>query len=118
MRELQFAPPTRPWSTNDERRWHWARRARTVKAWRETAGWAARAAGCRDVGPAEVRITIPFSRNCRRDPMNYIGTIVKATIDGLVDAGCWPDDTAEWVEIRQPLLVVGGPVIVATMPRL
>ena len=50
--------------------------------------------------------------------MNYVGSVVKATIDGLVDAGCWPDDTAEWVEIRQPLLVVGGPVIVATMPRL
>ena len=50
--------------------------------------------------------------------MNYIGTIVKAVIDGLVDAGCWPDDTAEWVEIRQPTLQVGGDlVVVALTPR-
>ena len=40
--------------------------------------------------------------------MNYVGTVVKALIDGMVDAGCWPDDTAEFVEIRQPVLVVGG----------
>ena len=40
--------------------------------------------------------------------MNYVGTVVKAIVDGMVDAGCWPDDTAEWVEIRQPVLVVGG----------
>jgi len=39
--------------------------------------------------------------------MNYL-PVVKAIVDGLVDAGCWPDDTAEFVEIRQPVLVVGG----------
>ena len=43
--------------------------------------------------------------------MNYVGTVVKAVIDGMVDAGCWPDDTAEWVEIRQPVLAVGETLV-------
>lgn len=118
MIELAFPPPTKPWSTNDERRMHWAVRARTVKAWRETAAWTARAARLRcPLPPALVTVTVPFGRNGRRDPMNYVGTIVKATIDGLVDAGCWPDDTADFVEIRQPTLEVGEQVIVRIVPR-
>jgi hypothetical protein len=44
--------------------------------------------------------------------MNYIGTCMKAAIDGLVDAGLWPDDTAEFVTIEQPVLRVRGDVVV------
>lgn len=118
MTELRFVPPTRPWSTNDERRQHWAVRARLVKAWRETAAWTATAARPGPLGPSIVHVSIPFGRGGRRDPMNYVGTIVKAVIDGLVDAGCWPDDTPEWVEIRQPALEVGGTdVIITISPR-
>lgn len=29
--------------------------------------------------------------------MNYVSTVGKALIDGLVRGGLWPDDTPEWV---------------------
>lgn len=86
-----------------------------MKAWRETAAWTALAAKPGPQPPSLVHVTIPFARNGRRDPMNYIGTIVKATVDGLVDAGLWADDTADWVEIRQPALAVGTDQVVVTI---
>lgn len=54
-----------------------------------------------------VHVTIPFTEARRRDPHNYTGTVVKAIVDGLVLAKIVPDDTAEWVEVMDPTLVVG-----------
>ena len=106
--EITFAPPADVWSTNRDRNLHWAQRAKLVKAWRQCSHVECVAAGLSELPPSLVTISLPFARNGRRDPMNYVGTVVKAVIDGMVDAGCWPDDTAEFVEIRQPVLVVGG----------
>lgn len=98
-----FPAPTRPWSTNQ--RVHWTHRATNTKAWRLAA-----AIGARRVGPLEgrwqVQVTIPFDRGGRRDPMNYVGTVVKAAVDGMVDAGLWPDDTPDYVQVVEPRLVV------------
>jgi len=45
--------------------------------------------------PSFVRVTFGVrDPGRRRDPHNYMPT-VKAIIDGLVDAGVWPDDTPE-----------------------
>ena len=68
--------------------------------------------------PSLVTVALPFARAGTRDPMNYVGTVVKALIDGMVDAGCWPDDTAEWVEVRQPVLEVGGTEVVIKIDPL
>ena len=106
--EISFLPPADVWSTNKDRNLHWAQRAKLVKAWRHGSHVECSAAKLGELPPSLVTIHIPFARNGRRDPMNYVGTVVKALIDGMVDAGCWPDDTAEFVEIRQPVLVVGG----------
>jgi hypothetical protein len=53
-----------------------------------------------------VCVTIGFHTNRRRDPHNYVGTIVKSIIDGLVMADVWPDDNPEWVVVVEPKLVV------------
>jgi hypothetical protein len=114
---IYFPAPTKPWSTNEDRRLHWAARAKLVKAWRTAAFLAATLEpGLRDMGPTVVTIEIPFERNARRDPMNYVGTCLKASVDGLVDACLWPDDTEQWVEIRQPRLVVGHQVRILLEP--
>lgn len=108
--ELTFDAPTKPWSTNEDRTLHWAARAKRIKAWRTAAYFAA--TGVEPLGAAVVSIELPFARAGRRDPMNYIGTCMKAAIDGLVDAGLWQDDTAEFVTIEQPVLRVGGDAVV------
>lgn len=61
----------------------------------------------------------------RRDPHNYFPT-VKPVVDGLIDAGLWPDDTPEWVTTTEPTLraygsraeiVVNGRVRILIAPR-
>lgn len=49
---------------------------------------------------------------------HYFAT-VKPIVDGLVDAGLWPDDTPEWVTTTEPRLVVrrDGLVRVVLVPR-
>lgn len=103
---LTFEPPAPLLSMND--RQHYRRRSPIVREWRRAA-WAA---GCatglgpskrRLVGRQEVAVTLPVKGRLRRDPMNYVAT-VKAIVDGLTDAGLWPDDDAEHVTVREPVL--------------
>lgn len=89
---------------------HWGQKARRLDPWKELACTLAKQTRLPDrVGkrPARVRLLIPFRTNHRRDPHNYVGTVVKATIDGLVQAKVWPDDTPQWVEVLEPKLVIG-----------
>jgi Holliday junction resolvase RusA-like endonuclease len=120
---LKFPAPAVPRSVNDEPRSVRARIARTheKQAWRDRAYYATcatvRSKPDRARGPSEVRVTIPFATSRRRDPHNYTTTVVKPIIDGMRLAGVWPDDNADWVEVRDSRLVVGGPVIVTVTPR-
>ena len=59
--------------------------------------------------PVTVLATLAFRANRRRDPHNYVGTNVKALVDGLVRAGLIPDDNPEWATILEPHLVVISP---------
>lgn len=56
--------------------------------------------------PCLVVVELGFHTNRRRDPHNYIGTVCKSLIDGLVLAGLWPDDNPEWITVREPILTV------------
>lgn len=96
---------------------HWTSRHGKSKLWKESAFWMAKQAGWRDLAPSIVTATIPFDVDRRRDPHNYVGTCLKAIVDGLVLARCWPDDTSEYVRTLEPLLVVGGPVVVEVTER-
>ena len=89
-------------SMND--REHWRRKAERTKAWRTCAFVAARNAGVRNVGPSFVQVTFSVGRDVKRDPHNMAPTI-KAIVDGLTDAGCWPDDDSSHVAIVDPLFV-------------
>lgn len=105
---LRFPIPTRPVSINEVAGGHWAKRQRAVKPWREAAFHACREAGLGELPPSVVAVALPFRTNRRRDPHNYVGTVVKGIVDGIVAAGCLPDDTPEWVEVRDPELIVVG----------
>lgn len=106
---VTFPPPTKPWSTNQDRNLNPYQRAERIKAWKETT-WA-QLLGKHIQPPLLVELTIPFTTSRRRDPHNYCGTVLKAVIDGIVLAGLAPDDTGEWVAHREPTLVKGDTVI-------
>jgi crossover junction endodeoxyribonuclease RusA len=108
-RIVSFPQPARALTMNQ--RLHWTERARLTADWREAAGWAAiaqlgRPPARRACPPSEVLVVLPVSGRHRRDPHNWHPT-VKAIVDGLVDAGCWPDDTPDWVTIPPPQLDLG-----------
>ena len=47
------------------------------------------------MGPSRVTVAVAYPTAARADPDNAAPT-VKAIIDGLVDAGVWPDDNSRW----------------------
>lgn len=61
-----------------------------------------------------VQVLLPVPDRRPRDPHNYFKT-VKPIIDGLVDAGLWPNDTPTWVTTVEPRLVVKAPKVVITL---
>jgi crossover junction endodeoxyribonuclease RusA len=105
MMTITFPQPAELLNMND--RLHWAKKARIVNAWRTATKWGTHAArGAQQfhgLPPSTVTITLPVKGNRRRDPANYYAT-VKPIVDGLVDAGLWPDDTPEWVTTTEPVL--------------
>lgn len=110
------------------KRYHWSTRHRLTRLWRH----AAYVAACEQLGrgPAErareacfVRVSFPVPDPARRrDPHNWSPT-EKALVDGLVDAGVWPDDDERHVLVLpcrffkpdQPLAF--QPVLIHLTPR-
>lgn len=113
---IEFSAPAPLMSMND--RHHWSRQRRDARTWRIAARVNAHLTipQPRTHPPCTVAIDLPVADKRRRDPHNYYPT-VKHIIDGLVDAGIWPDDTPEWVTTVEPTLKVGGPVVVTLTPR-
>lgn len=110
--EFDLVARPKPWSTNDDRNRHHFDRARDfVQPWKNAGvlgarQWRNRANVAVPLPFGRVQVTIPFdTKQARRDPHNYCGTVVKAIIDGLVLANLWPDDTPEYVGHVEPLLV-------------
>lgn len=88
MTELTFTIPKSWWlSAND--RTHWAQKARATRAIRQLARITGENFERQRV--CHVAAFIGYLRNGKADPSNAAPT-VKALIDGLVDAGVWPDD--------------------------
>lgn len=91
--------PTRDvewWTAND--RLFWRDRARRTAAIRARATAAAIVAihrsGAQPVTRAAITATVCTPTARRFDPHNIASTVLKAAIDGLVDAGLLPDDDA------------------------
>ena len=94
-----FRAPGPYMSMND--RDHWSVKARKVKAWRTVAAQHARQVAYFAPNPADVHFTLDVTDLRKRDPHNVFPTI-KACLDGMVDAGCWPDDDARYVTTHEP----------------
>ena len=86
-------------SLND--RHHWRLRAQRVREWRRAGYIAALALGPQPPAVLSFVFEVPDKR--RRDPMNAYAT-VKALVDGMAtDAGCWADDTPEFITTVEPV---------------
>lgn len=94
-------------------RLHWSTRSEYTREWRAAARWAAINAKLGQLPPCIVTVTVPVKDRRRRDPSNVY--VTKPIVDGLVDAGCWSDDTSEWVSTTEPVLEVGALVVVVRM---
>ncbi len=94
MTELTFTIPADLWlSAND--RMHWAPKAKVTRALRDLGraqGFHVRTTD----QPTHVAAFIGYPSNGKADPANSAPT-VKALIDGMVDAGVWPDDDSTYV---------------------
>lgn len=89
--------PSSGW-LNANQRQHWTARSDLTAAWRRAAAWCARSARVPSLGQSRVvaELCMVPRRRVRIDPANYAPT-AKAAVDGLVDAGIWPDDSSGWV---------------------
>ena len=84
------------WLSSNQRL-HWAKKARRTKAIRGLAAWEARkVAPAEPIQQAHVLATIHYPTNRRIDPANAYPS-VKACLDGITDAGVFPDDSAKHV---------------------
>ena len=74
-------------------RLHWALKATRTRYWRDLAFIHSKAS--RPVLLAKARVTVTFTWPDKRDrdPGNWAPT-AKALVDGLTDAGWWPDDNS------------------------
>lgn len=116
MTTITFPRPTKALLSMNDRH-HWARKAKDVRSWRDAASIAARGfawaytkrgIALKEFKPSMVVITLDVPDKRRRDPANFF-PCVKAIVDGLVDAGWWPDDTPEYVTVCEPVLRVVPP---------
>jgi crossover junction endodeoxyribonuclease RusA len=90
-------PEGEPLWLNANQRLHWAKRRELTKQWREFGRVFARSNRL----PAttelvQVTAWCRWPRRVRRDPGNWYPT-AKAVLDGLTDAGVWPDDDSTHV---------------------
>jgi len=109
--ELSFIAPTRPLSINESNRMHWASRKRRLDPWRLCVRAAYNLAKPSEVSavknkPLTIEVTLSFPRAGRRDAHNYTGTVVKTIVDELVRCGLVPDDTPDWVTVKDSRILI------------
>lgn len=92
---VDFNVPDDLWLSANQRL-HWAPKAQRTKALRVLGRANARTLQVPPLGTSHVAAFIGYPRNGKADPANAAPT-VKALIDGLVDAGVWPDDDSTHV---------------------
>jgi len=91
---IDIPAPERLLTTNSERTLFWRERARIVKVWRQAAWAYGVQARHRGAQWDQVRIeATPIQKTGKMADPGGHNPIVKACIDGLVDAGVIPNDT-------------------------
>jgi len=91
---LTIPAPCEPLNSNQ--RLHHMVKAKRTAAWRARAHVAAIQAGRPTLERAHVRVLIGHQQNRSYDAGNYYPT-AKACLDGIVSAGCLPDDSNTYV---------------------
>lgn len=79
---------------------HWSKRSGPIADWRSTAAMFARRVPFERDTPTIVTVIAPSGV---RDAANLAVPCGKAVIDGLCDAGYWPDDNTAMVYAAQPI---------------
>lgn len=95
MTTLTYTIPSNLWLSLNDRR-HWAPSARATAALRILGRAVAAREHVGTPGPCHVAAFIGYPTVGRADPSNAAPT-VKALIDGITDAGVWPDDDHTYV---------------------
>lgn len=91
----QLIDREKPWTANAERTFHYHKRAKLVRECRERFHWLAIAAQIPPLDQISVEVwPLSASKRTRQDVAAVFPT-VKAAIDGIVDAGVIPDDSAK-----------------------
>ena len=87
-------------TVNKERTVHWTKRSAVVKQWREAFGWLALAHGLPTNGSVRAAHieAVPLIKGAARQDVAACLPVVKAAIDGLVDAGVWRDDSPQFIK--------------------
>lgn len=85
------------WTTNDAASMHYHTRSRKASRVRALALIAAKASTQPPVNRCRITVTASLPTARRFDPANIAGTVAKHAIDGLTDAGIFPDDDSEHV---------------------
>jgi crossover junction endodeoxyribonuclease RusA len=95
------------WLTANQRL-HFHAKGRVVRQWRDATAWQCRGMGLSFPGGARIIAELRFLGVRKRDPNNWADT-AKAVVDGLVDAGLFPDDDPRYV--IGPDMRLGAPVL-------
>ena len=112
----------RPWTANSARAaQHWSQNSTRTKKWRNAYTVLAREAAIPALGPCRITVT-PYLKDRRgQQDVGACAPAAKAAIDGIRDAGVWPDDNAAYVVelvFRAPIYGQGDALEVTITPVL
>jgi Holliday junction resolvase RusA-like endonuclease len=85
-----------PMSANEQRRAHYHQQAKAKKLVGDVAAWQAKSQKIKGLGPSIVTI-IWYAPDRRKRDTDGLGFFLKSVLDGLKQAGVWPDDHSDWV---------------------
>lgn len=88
-----FTLHERPWTTNYERKGNRWIRSQKTSEWRQLFGWLAKAQRLPCL--CDVTIEVHLEQKGRLQDVGSCSPAIKASIDGLVDAGLMVDDNPE-----------------------
>lgn len=107
----------RPHTSNLERKLNHFALSKIHASWKAAGTQAARISRLRDLPPCIVSFQGRYPGGTLPDT-GAIAPTGKCIIDGLVDAGVWPDDKAEWVTEERylpPIKAPGQPAVIVTL---
>ncbi|HVX20906.1 MAG TPA: hypothetical protein VHB02_06145 [Acidimicrobiales bacterium] len=106
--DLVIHAPARLLTVNAERTLHYRTRARIVKEWRWAAKVEAKTQKLPRFAWCDIAVSIVQQRGPLADPGAHY-PVVKAVVDGLVDAGVLLGDTGQYVRLITQSAPIKGP---------